>query len=186
MTDDYLKTWRYFSSTLHAGEGGAPAPTEFLSLEEIHNNIHVRGISTSSRAILTFHRASPAAMMGRMATCKPHQWLPSIRYSSFIIGKHVPRFVSPMHEVADVLDSSNVDKQLAMWQTLNPTRWFDNLSKSDSGPTVPLTPFHKDTKFTMYTSNDCRDWTKLNYQYDDLENTPRCKSGWKADESALL
>ena len=65
-----------------------------------------------------------------------------------------------------------------MWQTLNPTKWFDGLSRADSGPTMALTPFHKDMKGTFYTSNDCQDWTKLNYQYDDLENTPRCKLVW--------
>ena len=68
---------------------------------------------------------------------------------------------------------SNVDRQFAMWQTLNPTKWFDNLDPSDTGSTASLPPFHKDQNFTLYTSDDIRDWTALNYQYDVLENTPR-------------
>lgn len=60
-----------------------------------------------------------------------------------------------------------------MWQTLNPDKWFDNLDDSDTGPDAKLAPFHKDQKFTLYDSNDIRDWTALNYQYDILENTPR-------------
>ena len=70
---------------------------------------------------------------------------------------------------------SNVDRQLAEWQTLNPddSSWFDDLSPGESGPKALLPPFHIDTKYTSYTSNDVRDWTKLNYQYDSLENTPR-------------
>ena len=69
--------------------------------------------------------------------------------------------------------NSNVDRLLATWQALNPKKWFDNLDPDESGPTASLSPFHKDTHGTVYNSNDIRDWTKLNYQYDTLENTPR-------------
>ena len=58
---------------------------------------------------------------------------------------------------------------------MNPSdsSWFDHLSQGESGPTAQLPPFHIDTKFTLYNSNNVRDWTKLNYQYDTTENTPR-------------
>ena len=113
--------------------------------------------------------------MERSVICRLHLWPRSTRYSSCIIGKPAERHNFYNGFLLTDRINSNVDKQLAMWQTLNPTKWFDGLSRGDTGPTAALAPFHKDTKFTMYTSNDCRDWTKLNYQYDDLENTPRCE-----------
>lgn len=139
MSEDYLKSWRYFSSTLHTSEGGAPAPTDYLSLEYIHNNIHgFTGGSSDSDGV--GHMQDPG------------------------VASFDPIFF---------LHHCNVDRQLAMWQTLNPDKWFDNLDDGDATSSTPLSPFHKDTQGTIYTSDDIRDWTKLNYQYDVLENTPR-------------
>lgn len=148
LTDNYLKTWRYFSSTAHGPDGVKPAgvsPTQWLSLEQIHNNIHgFTGGSSGNDGV------------GQMQT-------PAVAAFDPIFWLH----------------HCNVDRQLAMWQTLNPDKWFDNLDQGDSthppdnGADVGLVPFHKDQDFNLYTSDDIRDWTQLNYQYDVLENTPR-------------
>lgn len=73
---------------------------------------------------------------------------------------------------------------LAIWQCLNPKLWFDNEqpgtfstpgtaapSISDDKETDPLEPFHRkdnDPEKEVWTAQACRDWTELNYQYDDL------------------
>ncbi|KAF5547017.1 tyrosinase precursor [Fusarium napiforme] len=73
---------------------------------------------------------------------------------------------------------------LAIWQCLNPKLWFDNeqprgfntasttaSSISDDKETDPLEPFHRkdnDPQKEVWTAQACRDWTELNYQYDDL------------------
>lgn len=73
---------------------------------------------------------------------------------------------------------------LDIWQCLNPKLWFDNGQSGDSDTagitassvtddkeTDPLEPFHKkdnDSEKEVWTAQACRDWTELNYQYDDL------------------
>lgn len=64
--------------------------------------------------------------------------------------------------------ASNVDRQIAIFQTLNPKLWFDQPQPSDPAPTSDLEPFHVDDHNTTYTSNSVKDWTKLNYTYDTL------------------
>lgn len=63
-----------------------------------------------------------------------------------------------------------------MWQSLNPDKWFDNLNPEDNNSTVKLLPFHKDKNFTLFTSDDVKDWTTLGYQYDVLEQAPQAAS----------
>lgn len=61
-----------------------------------------------------------------------------------------------------------------MWQCLNWDVWFDTGPETDNGdgPTTPLQPFHTkdggDPKSDVWTADQCRDWTQLNYQYDDI------------------
>lgn len=75
---------------------------------------------------------------------------------------------------------SQIDRLLAIWQSLYPKLWWDQKE-----PTLPdkdnvtddteddyLYPFHDTDDGDMYsgywTARKCRDWTKLNYHYDDL------------------
>lgn len=120
MSDNYLKSWRSFSSTLHSQEdqGTQPAPTDYLSLEYIHNNIH-NFTGGSGGADGTGQMADPG------------------------VASFDPIFF---------LHHCNVDRQLAMWQTLNPDKWFDNLDSGDATSQQPLSPFHKDTNGTIYIS----------------------------------
>jgi hypothetical protein len=62
---------------------------------------------------------------------------------------------------------SNIDRQLAIWQTLNKTKWFDGLSPDDQQADGELPPFHtKDNK--IFKSDDVKNWTKYGYQYEIL------------------
>ncbi|EWY94987.1 hypothetical protein FOYG_04124 [Fusarium oxysporum NRRL 32931] len=79
---------------------------------------------------------------------------------------------------------AQIDGLLDIWQCLNPKLWFDNGQSGDSDTagitassvtddkeTDPLEPFHKkdnDSEKEVWTAQACRDWTELNYQYDDL------------------
>ncbi|KIW08130.1 uncharacterized protein PV09_01064 [Verruconis gallopava] len=65
----------------------------------------------------------------------------------------------------------NIDRQLAIWQTLHPNNWFDGSDVHDPKSSDPLFPFwHRDenSEWRPYTSNDIQAWTKLGYQYDVL------------------
>ena len=66
------------------------------------------------------------------------------------------------------LHHCNVDRQAAIFQTLNPSLWFDQPESDDPSPTDPLEPFHYDTHNSTYDSNMVKDWTKFNYTYDNL------------------
>ena len=68
--------------------------------------------------------------------------------------------------------SSNIDRQLAIWQQLNPTMWFDKPQSGDYKPDDPLQPFHYDTQAHVWTSNMCQNWQVFRYQYDDLQPPP--------------
>lgn len=72
----------------------------------------------------------------------------------------------------------NIDRLLAIWQTLNSDSWF----ASDASPpsTDPLPPFHHQFAsgaIDYFKSDDVRQWLSFGYQYDVLER----KSG-ESDE----
>lgn len=88
-------------------------------------------------------------------------------------------------------DFSNVDRLFAIWQALNWDKWWDGSKlreyldakdevkddnkdddKDSDDRKSALEPFHfRDGRKGMstYKSDDCRDWTKLCYTYDDLD-----------------
>ncbi|KAF5586524.1 tyrosinase precursor [Fusarium pseudoanthophilum] len=117
FSEGYNSNWGQFASTKWIAEGKGCPKTGYISLEYIHNNVHI-------------------------------------------------------------------DRLLAIWQCLNPRLWFDNeqsggfnaagstaSSVSDDMETDPLEPFHRkdnDPEKEVWTAQACRDWTELNYQYDDL------------------
>lgn len=77
---------------------------------------------------------------------------------------------------------------MAIWQCLYPDRWWDASKITPPDPTrVPddketdeLYPFHNkefgDPAKDVWTAKLCRDWTELNYQYDDI---------WAISQTAL-
>ncbi|KAI0877194.1 tyrosinase [Hypoxylon argillaceum] len=73
----------------------------------------------------------------------------------------------------------NIDRLFAIWQTLNPDKWFETDIQRyfdqkivGSGALItnktPLRPFHKDTIGTVWTPDDCCNWFKLGYTYPEL------------------
>lgn len=62
---------------------------------------------------------------------------------------------------------SNVDRLTAIWQFLNPTKWFDG--DSASALNNDLLPFSKNDKHEIYKSEDVKDWRKLGYDYEILQ-----------------
>lgn len=60
---------------------------------------------------------------------------------------------------------------LAIWQYLNPDKWFDDRVEGDPKPTDPLLPFHKDSQRSVNSSNDTQHWERLGYIYPELFGT---------------
>jgi tyrosinase len=81
----------------------------------------------------------------------------------------------------------NVDRLLAIWQTLfpaafSPNYWFDTTDQelTDDGtwsikqnaidtPDTPLAPFHKNRNGAIFDSNDVRSWFALGHTYPELQ-----------------
>ena len=94
------------------------------------------------------------------------QWRRLTLFSTCITGKYYIVGKS----CADASHFSNIDRQLAIWQTLNESAWFEDSDEPKSSDELP--PFHHKTKtgqIAIYTSDAVRDWTSLGYQYDVLE-----------------
>ncbi|KFY12493.1 hypothetical protein V491_06774 [Pseudogymnoascus sp. VKM F-3775] len=62
---------------------------------------------------------------------------------------------------------ANVDRQVAIFQAYNPTLWFNDIPQAEfAKPTDPLYPFQYDTDGNYWSSEMCRDWKRLSYDYD--------------------
>ncbi|KAL9087730.1 MAG: hypothetical protein Q9165_006497 [Trypethelium subeluteriae] len=139
-------TWGLFASTKWNKENCA---NEYLSLEFIHNNVH------------------NMTGGGHFATGVGHM-------ADVPVAAFDPIFW---------LHHCNIDRLLAMWQALNWRLWWDKPEPPSSPPNVPdplptacLEPFHTkdhgDPAKDVWTSERCRDWTELHYQYDSLVPKP--------------
>ena len=77
--------------------------------------------------------------------------------------------------------SSNIDRLLAVWQILNPKKWFHPSDRLNGD--TPLQPFHVDVSSNTWTSDLCKYTRDLNYTYDDLAFPPKPElSGTVEDE----
>ncbi|KAI0895499.1 tyrosinase domain protein [Annulohypoxylon nitens] len=136
LTND-SKTWSEFSTTKDVGKHDKPSV--WMNLEGIHNNVHnwVGGF--------LFDRS------GRDDDLKI--W-GSGHMSCVPVAAFDPIFW---------LHHCNIDRLTAIWQYLNPEKWFNDISK----PWLSkyLTPFHKDEKGKLFTSKDVQDWRSLGYEY---------------------
>ncbi|KZT38875.1 Di-copper centre-containing protein [Sistotremastrum suecicum HHB10207 ss-3] len=141
FSQSYFSNYDAFASTRYSQ---GMSPPNYLSLEDIHNNVHgwIGGPNGGHMSIVP------------VAAFDPIFWL----------------------------HHCNVDRQFAIWQSLNPTSWFSDRAHQlpDDGtwsirpgaidtPNTPLAPFHTNLNGTMYTSNSVRDWTKLGYTYPELQ-----------------
>ncbi|KAJ4146106.1 hypothetical protein NW754_001569 [Fusarium falciforme] len=163
MMTDY--TWGLFASTKWKGEHRKDS-NNFSSLEAIHNTVHGVTGGTDFDTGVGHMSAVPVAAFD------PIFWL----------------------------HHCQIDRLLAMWQSLNWKRWWDESAdkhpvdpdlpgepdppRRDIAPNEDLKPFHRhDGKPEYWNSDDCRDWTKLGYQYDDLVPHPDAvKDGYLDEE----
>ncbi|CAG7564494.1 unnamed protein product [Fusarium equiseti] len=93
------------------------------------------------------------------------------------------------------LHHTQIDRLLAIWQSLYPTLWWDKCEPGqgnvpDETPKDLLYPFHDVSKpypadpkedKDFWTAEKCRDWTVFNYQYDDLMDLSQKALGPKGD-----
>ncbi|KAJ4245277.1 hypothetical protein NW762_014147 [Fusarium torreyae] len=157
FSSQYTDTWETFSSTKWWNESARDISTGYLSLEYIHNNVHnLTG--------------------GSNAQYKEKQ------HGGYGLG-HMSDVPVSAFDPIFWLHHCNIDRLLAMWQCLNWEAWFDKAPYNQNVERVddkkkedPLLPFHRektnDPTTGYWTSVDVRDWTKLNYQYDDLIPQP--------------
>ncbi|KAF4981580.1 hypothetical protein FZEAL_2646 [Fusarium zealandicum] len=147
FSEQYHSTWGQFASTKWVKEQQGDGKTGFISLEYIHNNVH-----------------------------------------DFVGGSDYKTGVGHMSDVPVAafdplfwLHHAQIDRLLAMWQCLNWDSWFNDPEPGkgnapDDKPDDYLYPFHdveNGTEDDYCTANKCRDWTVLNYQYDDLMDLSR-------------
>jgi hypothetical protein len=104
--------------------------------------------------------------------------------SGFTTGRsisHISAWRIPFQDETDHL-GSNIDRIFALWQALNPDKWFEKAKVnkffqetvglpegSDITPNTPLRPFHKDTTGTVMVPKDVRWPYKLGYNYPELQ-----------------
>ncbi|KAK3320228.1 hypothetical protein B0T19DRAFT_479192 [Cercophora scortea] len=86
---------------------------------------------------------------------------------------HMQNVPSAAFDPIFYMHHANIDRLLALWQTVNPNSWFEG----DASPsaTDKLTPFHHkfaSGKVDYFNSDDVRDWTNFGYTYDALERKP--------------
>ncbi|KAI1191479.1 tyrosinase [Nemania serpens] len=94
-------------------------------------------------------------------------------------GGHMSQIPVATFDPTFWLHHCNIDRLFAIWQSLNPDKWFETDVQRffdqkivGSGTLItnetPLRPFHKDTTGTVWTPEDTRDWFKLGYTYPEL------------------
>ncbi|KAI5925049.1 tyrosinase [Camillea tinctor] len=95
-------------------------------------------------------------------------------------GGHMSQIPVATFDPVFWLHHCNIDRLFAIWQTLNPDKWFvaDSQKPFDQkvigmGDVVtsktPLRPFHKDVQGTVWMPDDTKDWFKLGYTYPELQ-----------------
>ncbi|KAI1177287.1 tyrosinase [Nemania sp. FL0916] len=105
-------------------------------------------------------------------------------------GGHMSQIPVATFDPTFWLHHCNIDRLFALWQALNPDKWFETDIQRffdqkivGSGTVItnktPLRPFHKDTRGTDWTPDDARDWFQLGYTYPELPSR-------KEDPSKLL
>ncbi|QSS48849.1 photo-regulated tyrosinase [Histoplasma capsulatum var. duboisii H88] len=78
------------------------------------------------------------------------------------------------------LHHCNIDRMWAIWQALNPDKWFETADKNTFfqeaigladtiTPQTKLRPFHTDTKGTCWTPEGARDVLNFGYTYPELQ-----------------
>lgn len=123
-------------------------------------------------------------------------WLVLIPCSGFSTGKLIYAFIYCPHlPICNILkfeltsSNSNADRLFALWQALNPDKWFTKSKVNEFlqdaiglppgsfiTPETGLRPFHKDVGGTLMTSADVRYPHKIGHTYPELQ-TWKYKNG---------
>ena len=114
-----------------------------------------------------------------MAICVKFRSRHSIPSSGYITGEHCHCNRISSADWFPFSKHSNIDRLWAIWQTLNPDKWFEEDGQRlfdqqtiGLGNTVttntPLRPFHKDEQGTIWMPDEVCDWLKLGYSYPEL------------------
>ncbi|KAL8819551.1 MAG: hypothetical protein Q9191_007712 [Dirinaria sp. TL-2023a] len=146
FTPGYFDSWETFASTKHNNPKNLKN-TNFMSLEYIHNVVH--NATGGTQYDDSKHDSKVNYGLGHM--------------SDVPVASFDPIFW---------LHHCNVDRLCAMWQALNWEMWFSKPINDDPKPSNPLLPFHYDENKSSWTSDRCRDWRSLHYQYDDMKDMP--------------
>ncbi|KZS88975.1 Di-copper centre-containing protein [Sistotremastrum niveocremeum HHB9708] len=153
MCPKYCQTYEEFATVNQVQSQSSKSPNippkvtvksrSHLSLESIHNNVHVYigGGGNRDQSHGPGHMSETA-----VSAFDPIFWF----------------------------HHCNVDRLLAIWQTLYPDRWIpDPNTKGDHDDKAltsesPLSPFHVNKQNKSFTSNTVRDWTAFGYTYPEL------------------
>ncbi|KAJ3523968.1 hypothetical protein NM688_g8640 [Phlebia brevispora] len=152
-----IRSFPPFSNTNWRGSGN---PSQYTSLEGIHNNVHViiGGLSRGHMAVNDF------------ATFDAAFWMHH---------GNVERQLS-IFQALNPADYKSWPNDPWLRSTVRP--WFDGVSQVDEYGTwtrppntaettnTPLTPFHKDAKGTVYDSDGCRYIANFGYAFEELQD----------------
>ncbi|OJJ44489.1 hypothetical protein ASPZODRAFT_18679 [Penicilliopsis zonata CBS 506.65] len=153
LTDDYFLDYNKFSSTRYAkhnSNGSDPCATEWLSLEMVHNNIHmwVGGYTGTSTGGYTSDSEDEDDEPVKGETFDGHM-------ANVPVAGFDPVFY---------LHHANVDRILAIWHFLS-DKW---INPGDSIYTEDLRPFTKDEQGSYHSSQFMSDEKQWGYTYPEL------------------
>ncbi|KAI8262176.1 Tyrosinase [Colletotrichum sp. SAR 10_77] len=138
-----------FATTADANQG----PAGFLSLEMIHNAIHV------FVGGLGYTRDPEPPVKPQPGTSYEYGHMTDLGFAAF----------DPIFW----LHHSNVDRQLAIYQKLGYTQWWSGRNPNqDPAVDAPIFPFHTDAKAGHFNSSLLENWENYGYTYDDFVGAP--------------
>lgn len=149
--------WANFSTTRNNPIQDTVPWVEWISLEYLHNNLHGFIGGDGLFDGVGHMQNVPAAAFDPIFYM--HHWYVHLT-SQF-----------PPFKSRNLMPISNIDRILAIWQTLHSNSWWPP-TDDDPPATDKLSPFHHqfpNGAIDYFDSNDVRDWTTLGYQYDVLK-----------------
>lgn len=113
----------------------------------------------------------------------------SIRFSGSITGAYRP-VCSTLRWTWTYTGHSQIDRLFAIWQTVNPGHWFNELPSSQRALAEDnLLPFRRyplstDKRSRYWTSNQAQDYEVLGYTYPDIADKKKSADQLRADFAA--
>ncbi|KJX97601.1 hypothetical protein TI39_contig477g00009 [Zymoseptoria brevis] len=102
-----------------------------------------------------------------------------------VSGGHLTYLPLSTYDPMFWLHHANVDRIIALWQTIHADKWGASQTAPHSTWTIPtgaqlnmdypLKPFNKDAN-SYWTSNDAKDWTNLGYDYPEFTTSDGSKN----------